>query len=60
MPTTICCTTPTCGCTAICIAATTIWSSARNAAPTRVVCQARGLDSKGEAEGYDPGKLIEI
>lgn len=31
-----------------------------HAAPTRVVCQARGLASKGEAEGYDPGKLIEI
>ena len=30
------------------------------AAPTRVVCQARGLDSKGEALGYDPGKLIEV
>lgn len=29
-------------------------------APTRVVCQARGLDSKGEALGYDPGKLIEV
>jgi len=29
-------------------------------APTRVVCQARGLDSKGEAQGHDPGKLIEI
>jgi len=31
-----------------------------NAAPTRVVCQARGLASKGEADGYDAGKLIEI
>ena len=29
-------------------------------APTRVVCQARGLKSKGETEGYDPAKLIEI
>jgi hypothetical protein len=29
-------------------------------APTRVVCQARGLQTKGEAVGYDPGKLIEI
>jgi predicted phosphodiesterase len=28
--------------------------------PTRVVCQARGLASKGEAEGYDPDKLIEV
>ena len=28
--------------------------------PTRVVCQARGLASKGEAEGYDASKLIEI
>jgi hypothetical protein len=28
--------------------------------PTRVVCQARGLASKGEAEGYDAAKLIEI
>jgi len=31
-----------------------------NAAPTRVVCQARGLVSKGEAQGYDDIKLIEI
>jgi hypothetical protein len=29
-------------------------------APTRVVCQARGLADKGEAEGYDPDKLIEV
>lgn len=29
-------------------------------APTRVVCQARGLQAKGETSGYDPGKLIEI
>jgi Calcineurin-like phosphoesterase len=28
--------------------------------PTRVVCQARGLASKGEVEGYDATKLIEI
>ena len=28
--------------------------------PTRVVCQARGLADKGEADGYEPGKLIEI
>lgn len=27
---------------------------------TRVVCQARGLASKGEDRGYDPAKLIEI
>ena len=27
---------------------------------TRVVCQARGLEKKGEARGYDPLKLIEI
>jgi hypothetical protein len=27
---------------------------------TRVVCQARGLQSKGEAEGFDPLKLIEV
>jgi Calcineurin-like phosphoesterase len=27
---------------------------------TRVVCQARGLESKGEAEGFDPFKLIEV
>jgi hypothetical protein len=26
---------------------------------TRVISQARGLASKGEAEGYEPGKLIE-
>jgi hypothetical protein len=31
-----------------------------HAAPTRVVCQARGLSAKGEAEGYDADKLIEI
>ncbi len=30
------------------------------ARPTRVVCQARGLASKGEAEGHDPLRLIEI
>jgi hypothetical protein len=29
-------------------------------APTRVICQARGLDSKGESSGHDPGKLIEV
>jgi len=29
-------------------------------APTRVVCQARGHASKGEADDYDPRKLIEI
>jgi Calcineurin-like phosphoesterase len=29
-------------------------------APTRVVCQARGLATKGEAEGYDDAKLIEV
>ena len=29
-------------------------------APTRVVCQARGLLSKGEVEGFNPGKLIEV
>jgi len=28
--------------------------------PTRVVCQARGLQSKGETGGYDAGKLIEV
>jgi len=28
--------------------------------PTRVVCQARGLLSKREVEGFDPGKLIEV
>jgi hypothetical protein len=27
---------------------------------TRVVCQARGLVSKGEDRGFDPAKLIEI
>ena len=31
-----------------------------NAAPTRVVCQARGLARKGECQGYDPVKLIDI
>jgi hypothetical protein len=31
-----------------------------HAAPTRVVCLARGMESKGEAHGYDAGKLIEI
>jgi hypothetical protein len=30
------------------------------AAPTRVVCQARGLANKGEIEDYDAVKLIEI
>lgn len=29
-------------------------------APARVVCQARGLVSKGEAEGLDPLRLIEV
>jgi len=29
-------------------------------APVRVVCQARGLVAKGEAEGHDPLKLIEL
>jgi hypothetical protein len=28
--------------------------------PTRVVSQARGLDTKGEADGYEPLKLIEL
>ena len=28
--------------------------------PTRVVCQARGLASKGEAEGHDPLRVFEI
>ena len=28
--------------------------------PTRVVCQARGLAKKGETEGYEPCKLIDI
>lgn len=28
--------------------------------PSRVVCQARGLVRKGEAQGYDPGRLITI
>ena len=28
--------------------------------PTRVVCQARGVAKKGEPEGFDPDKLIEI
>ena len=27
---------------------------------SRVVCQARGLEKKGEAEGFDPMKLIEV
>ena len=27
---------------------------------TRVVCQARGMDKRGEAEGFDPNKLIEV
>ena len=31
-----------------------------NAVATRVVCQARGLVSKGEAQGYDDAWLIEI
>ncbi len=28
--------------------------------PTRVVCQARGLDRKGEAVGYDPLAVLEV
>jgi hypothetical protein len=27
---------------------------------TRIVCAARGLADKGEADGYDPGRLIEL
>ena len=30
------------------------------ARPTRVVCQARGMLAKGEAEGYDGQRLIEV
>jgi hypothetical protein len=29
-------------------------------APSRVVCQARGLAKKGEANGHDPLRLIEV
>jgi hypothetical protein len=29
-------------------------------APTRVVCQARGLAKKGESTGFDPNRLIEV
>jgi len=29
-------------------------------APTRVVCQARGLAKKGECTGFDPNRLIEV
>jgi Calcineurin-like phosphoesterase len=29
-------------------------------AATRVVCQARGLDKKGEPDGFEPAKLIEL
>lgn len=29
-------------------------------APTRVVCQARGLEKKGEAEGFDPLRIWEV
>ena len=29
-------------------------------APARVVCQARGLFKKGETQGLDPLKLIEV
>ena len=32
----------------------------RTAARTRVVCNARGLDRKGEPDGYDPLRLIEV
>jgi hypothetical protein len=28
--------------------------------PARVVCQARGMQAKGEAEGFDPMRLIEL
>jgi hypothetical protein len=31
-----------------------------SAPPTRIVCQARGLAAKGEVDGFDAGKLIEI
>lgn len=33
---------------------------AEGSTPTRVVCQARGLADKGEPEGWDPLKLIEV
>lgn len=29
-------------------------------APARVVCQARGLVDKGEAEGFDPQRIVEL
>lgn len=29
-------------------------------APTRVVCQARGLQKKGESLGFEPGRLVEV
>jgi len=29
-------------------------------APARVVCHARGLAKKGEAEGHDPLRLITV
>jgi hypothetical protein len=29
-------------------------------APTRVLCQARGLGRKGEDAGFEPGRVIEI
>jgi hypothetical protein len=29
-------------------------------APARVVCQARGLDKKGESEGFDPQRLLDL
>jgi hypothetical protein len=28
--------------------------------PTRVVCQARGLQGKGESEDFDPTRLLEV
>ena len=28
--------------------------------PARVVCQARGMEAKGEADGFDPQRLIEV
>lgn len=31
-----------------------------NGRRTRVVCQARGVESKGETDGFDPSKLIEV
>jgi hypothetical protein len=45
---------PTCGCTATCTAGTTTRVTRPGRAPTRVVCQARGLVRQGRGRGLRP------